>query len=293
MSKTIFVIDDNVLTRTLVSDALRASGYEPLPYPSASLALEALRTNVPLACVVDHTMPGMSGSDFIKALRSSENERLRALPIVGLTARFEEELLSAGASSCLKKPFSEASLAAALDAALSGTPRHDDDGVASPKRSLSAFRALHERARSGKLGSSELRLYRSMRADLAQAFLAMQHVALPQRSRARRTLRVVMQLKLELHLGVTPQHVTTADIGEGGFSAVMPLAPALGAKVPFRMQLAEQEWLEGVARVANATPVGHAGHRVGFSYSSLTPEQLERVEMRVFDAVVLQLDPPR
>jgi hypothetical protein len=73
----------------------------------------------------------------------------------------------------------------------------------------------------------------------------------------------------------------------------MPLAPALGAKVPFRMQLAEQEWLEGVARVANATPVGHAGHRVGFSYLNLTPEQLDRVEMRVFDAVVLQLDPPR
>ena len=50
MSKAIFVIDDNVLTRTLVSDALRASGYEPVPYPSATLAMEALRTTVPLAC---------------------------------------------------------------------------------------------------------------------------------------------------------------------------------------------------------------------------------------------------
>ena len=293
MSKAIFVIDDNVLTRTLVSDALRASGYEPVPYPSATLAMEALRTTVPLACVVDHTMPGMSGADFIKAVRASADERIRHLPIVGLTARFDGDLLAAGASSCLKKPFSEASLAAALDAAMSGAPRHDDEGLASPRRSLSAFRALHERARAGALGASELRLYRSMRADLAQAFLAMQHVALPQRSRARRALRVAEQLRLELHLGgAEPVRATTSDVGQGGFSAVLPLAPAMGARVGFRLELARSEWLDGQSRVANVTPVGPAGHRVGFSFVNLGPEQLDRLELRVFDAVVLQLDPP-
>jgi hypothetical protein len=31
---------------------------------------------------------------------------------------------------------------------------------------------------------------------------------------------------------------------------------------------------------------------VGFSFVTLTPEQLDRVEMLVFDAVVAQLDPP-
>lgn len=289
-SKPVFVVDDNVLTRTLVSDALRAIGYEPVPYPSAALALEALRASVPLACVVDHNMPGMSGADLVKAVRASPDERLRALPIVGLTATFEEELLAAGASTCLKKPFSEASLAAALDAALSGTPRQDDDGGASPRRSLSAFRALHERARAGKLAGSELRLYRTMRSDLAQAFLAMQHVALPQRSRARRAVRVMMQLRVELDMG-DGVHTATHDIGVGGFSAVLALAPAVGARVPFRMQLGDGEWIAGAARVANVTPVGPAGHRVGFSYLNLTPEQLERVEMRVFDAVVTQLDP--
>jgi CheY-like chemotaxis protein len=293
MSKTIYIVEDNVLTRALVSDALRASGYEPVAYPSAPLALEAIRANVPLACVVDHTMPGMTGAEFINALRSSPDERLRALPIVGLTGGFEKELLAAGASSCLKKPFSEAKLAAALDAALSGAPRRDDEGVESPRRSLSAFRALHERARAGVLEGSELRVYRTMRTDLAQAFLAMQQVSLPQRSRARRVLRAVVQLRLELHLGrEEPVRVTTADIGQGGFSAVLPLAPAVGAKVPFRVQLWDNDWLEGLARVANVVPVGHAGHRAGFAYVSLTAEQAERVEMRVFDAVVLQLDPP-
>lgn len=291
MTNSIFVVDDNALTRTLVSDALRASGYEPVPYPSASLALDALRATAPVACIVDYTMPGMSGADFIKALRSSTDERLRSLPIIGLTARFEEELLGAGATTCLKKPFSEAALAAAVDAALSGTPRQDDDGT-SPRRSLSAFRALHERARAGKLAGSELRLYRTMRTDLAQAFLAMQQVALPARSRARRALRVVVQLRLELHLGGAPVGAVTADLGVGGFCAVLPLAPAVGARVPFRAQLTDGEWLEGMARVANVTAVGHAGHRVGFSYENLGPDQLERLEMRVFDAVVLQLDPP-
>jgi CheY-like chemotaxis protein len=286
--KSVFVVDDNVLTRTLVSDALRAIGYEPVPYPSAALALEALRANVPLACVVDHNMPGMSGADLVKAVRASPHERIRALPIVGLTASFDEELLAAGASTCLKKPFSEASLAAALDAALSGKPRQDDEP--SPRRSLSAFRELHERARAGKLAGSELRLYRTMRSDLAQAFLAMQHVALPQRSRARRAVRVMMQLRVELDMGERV-HTATTDLGVGGFSAVLALAPAVGARVPFRMQVGDAEWIAGAARVANVTAVGPAGHRVGFSYLNLTPEQLDRVEMRVFDAVVMQLDP--
>jgi CheY-like chemotaxis protein len=294
MSKSIFVVDDNVLTRTLVCDALRASGYEPVPYPSASVALEALRTATPVACVTDHLMPGMSGADFVKALRSSPDERLRSLPIIGLTARFGEELLAAGATTCLAKPFSEEKLAAALDAALSSAPRAAEGGEASPRRSLSAFRALHERARAGRLDGSDLRLYREMRADLAQAFLAMQHVALPQRSRARRALRVVMHLRLELFLGVgsEPVRVTTVDIGQGGFSAVVPLAPAMGAKLRFRVQLSDVEWLEGLARVANVTPVGEAGHRVGFSFVNLALEAVDRLEMRVFDAVVLQLDPP-
>ena len=44
--------------------------------------------------------------------------------------------------------------------------------------------------------------------------------------------------------------------------------------------------------MANVTPVGEAGHRVGFSFVNLAPEAVDRLEMRVFDAVVLQLDPP-
>jgi len=63
-------------------------------------------------------MPGMSGPDLQQELRRRRHE----IPIVFITARSDEtirpRLLAQGAVECLSKPFSEAALLDALNAAL-------------------------------------------------------------------------------------------------------------------------------------------------------------------------------
>jgi FixJ family two-component response regulator len=63
-------------------------------------------------------MPGMSGPDLQQELRRRRQE----IPIVFITARSDEtirpRLLAQGAVECLFKPFSEAALLDALNAAL-------------------------------------------------------------------------------------------------------------------------------------------------------------------------------
>jgi FixJ family two-component response regulator len=97
---------------------LRQCGFAAEAFPSAEafLVSEAL---VDTRCLIlDIAMPGMSGPDLQHELRRRRQE----IPIVFITARSDEtirpHLLAQGAVECLFKPFSEAALLAALNAAL-------------------------------------------------------------------------------------------------------------------------------------------------------------------------------
>ena len=107
MSKRILIVDDNDLLRTLLSQALEHAGYQPIGADSGEAALEVLRRDPPDLCLVDEVMPGMSGTELIRLLRESGDERLRDLPTIGLSgwANGERELLAAGAGNALRKPF--------------------------------------------------------------------------------------------------------------------------------------------------------------------------------------------
>jgi two-component system chemotaxis response regulator CheY len=114
MRGVIAVIDDNELTRLLAGDALRELDYEPVLYSSCAEALAELQWRTPAACVVDHCMPGMTGAEFVRALRASPDARLRDLPIVALTTQFEWEMRESGADAFLRKPLKVPALGAAL-----------------------------------------------------------------------------------------------------------------------------------------------------------------------------------
>lgn len=125
MRGVIAVIDDNELTRLLAGDALRELDYEPLLYPSCGEALAALQWRTPAACIVDHCMPGMTGAEFVQALRASPDARLRDLPIVALTTQFEWEMREAGADAFLRKPLKVPALDAVLSRLIRPAGRRD------------------------------------------------------------------------------------------------------------------------------------------------------------------------
>jgi FixJ family two-component response regulator len=68
--------------------------------------------------ILDLAMPGMSGPDLQRELRT----RKQAIPIVFITAQenatIRPRLLREGAVECLVKPFSETALLTALNTAL-------------------------------------------------------------------------------------------------------------------------------------------------------------------------------
>ena len=116
--KLVSVVDDDESLRESLPDLLREFGFDAEAFPSAEdfLASDALTRTKCL--ILDIAMPGMSGPDLQREL----TRRGRKLPIVFITAQDDgsvrDRLLAKGASDVLFKPFGDAALLDALDAAL-------------------------------------------------------------------------------------------------------------------------------------------------------------------------------
>ncbi len=115
-SLRVLVVDDNDLVRHLVRLIVESGGHVAIEAESGEIALQAAREDPPDVCVVDEVMPGMSGSELIRALRASADLRLRTVPVIGISGRegADRELLAAGASTFVAKPVEEQALLAAL-----------------------------------------------------------------------------------------------------------------------------------------------------------------------------------
>ena len=115
----ILVVDDEPVVRDLTVEILRRSGHMPHGVQSAKHALELL-DHEPFDLVVsDVVMPEMTGVEFLYELRARRPD----LPVVLMTGGSQDperatKAVEIGACSLLYKPFSQAELNAAVDAAL-------------------------------------------------------------------------------------------------------------------------------------------------------------------------------
>src|SRR5574337_1224334 len=113
---SVLLVDDSAALRHLLTQVLRANGFVPIHAASAEEALKAATAAPPDVVVVDQHLPGLSGSELIRMLRSSSVERRRSVPVVGLSGRdgSAERLLDAGASCFIAKPFHDSDLLDAI-----------------------------------------------------------------------------------------------------------------------------------------------------------------------------------
>jgi FixJ family two-component response regulator len=114
----ISVVDDDESVRESLPDLLRQFGFAAHAFSSAEAFLASEVVDETTCLILDVAMPGMSGPDLHQELIRRRQE----MPIVFITAQSNEtvrpRLLADGAVECLFKPFSEAALLDALDAAL-------------------------------------------------------------------------------------------------------------------------------------------------------------------------------
>ncbi len=107
-NKKILVADDEADVLNLVSNNLKAAGFSVLRAEDGPSALEQARTAAPALIVLDLMLPGLSGLEVCKALKSDAATKF--IPIIMLTAKAEEIDrilgLELGADDYITKPFS-------------------------------------------------------------------------------------------------------------------------------------------------------------------------------------------
>jgi len=112
------VVDDDESVRESLPDLLREFGFAVEAFASAEEFLGSVYVGQTKCLILDIAMPGMSGPDLQRELRT----RKQAIPIVFITAQenatIRPRLLKEGAVECLVKPFSETALLTALNTAL-------------------------------------------------------------------------------------------------------------------------------------------------------------------------------
>jgi len=112
------VVDDDESVRESLPDLLREFGFAAEAFSSAEAFLASESLGETRCLLLDISMPGMSGPDLQQELARRRQE----IPIVFITGAGDQtvrlRVLSQGAVECLFKPFSDAALFDALDAAL-------------------------------------------------------------------------------------------------------------------------------------------------------------------------------
>lgn len=124
MAKRILLVDDSPTIRRMVAASfLSTPGVETAEAASGLHALEVLTTSPVDLMILDLNMPDMHGVEVLRFVRA--HERYRALPIIVLTTRGDDEsrtlALREGATRYMTKPFVPAALAAEA-ASLLGAP---------------------------------------------------------------------------------------------------------------------------------------------------------------------------
>jgi two-component system, OmpR family, phosphate regulon response regulator PhoB len=162
MAATILVVEDEPAIQELIAYNLKQAGHQPLRADNAEQAMNLVQNALPDLVLLDWMLPGQSGIDFARRLRT--DKRTRTVPIIMLTARSDEQDkltgLDTGADDYITKPFSPRELNARIKAVLRRrAPQMTDDTV--QLGGLKLDPASHRISGNGEpviLGPTEFRL---------------------------------------------------------------------------------------------------------------------------------------
>ncbi|MFZ2218201.1 MAG: phosphate regulon transcriptional regulator PhoB [Rhodoferax sp.] len=127
----VLIVEDEPAIAELIAVNLRHNGFLPISTMDSLSAQIELDAVLPDVILLDWMLPGESG--LVLAKRWRENQRTKAVPIIMLTARGDEQDrvsgLDAGADDYIAKPFSVKELLARVRAVLRRRAPEQGDGI--------------------------------------------------------------------------------------------------------------------------------------------------------------------
>jgi two-component system phosphate regulon response regulator PhoB len=162
MAANILLVEDEPGIQELLKFNLAQAGHSVTAAGDAEHALKFLKSTLPDVILLDWMLPGMSGIDLCKRLRS--DERYQPIPIIMLTARGEERDkvlgLDTGADDYITKPFSPRELVSRIKAVLRRrAPQMTDEPVeVNGLRLDPTSHRVQGRGQALELGPTEFRL---------------------------------------------------------------------------------------------------------------------------------------
>ncbi len=132
MPANILVVEDEPAIQELLALNLTQAGHNAMRALSVEHAQQLIKEALPDLILLDWMLPGQSGIEFARRLKS--DELTRSIPIIMLTARGEEtdkvRGLEVGADDYVTKPFSPRELNARIKAVLRRrAPQMTDDPI--------------------------------------------------------------------------------------------------------------------------------------------------------------------
>lgn len=110
------------MSRRVLTQLLRGSGYNCRGSRDGSEALEIIHTKPPSLLLLDFDMPGLNGAEVLERLRSNEDAAVAQVPVIMLTAHGSEQseitCLQAGADDFVTKPVNASVLRARIETQL-------------------------------------------------------------------------------------------------------------------------------------------------------------------------------
>ena len=89
----IYIVEDDAEIRELESYALTSSGFDTVCFAEGASFLQALKREKPALVLLDVMLPGMSGLDLLRQIRSQADTA--SLPVILVTAKSSEWIPSA------------------------------------------------------------------------------------------------------------------------------------------------------------------------------------------------------
>ena len=114
----VLIAEDSSIIRSLYVACLENAGFEVHQSNDGKRALAMVSVNKPNLLLADITMPGLDGISLIQKMRAHEDETVRKIPVILVTAsedsQSRQQAALVGAARFLNKPVTAAQLLEAI-----------------------------------------------------------------------------------------------------------------------------------------------------------------------------------